>query len=114
VRTGLVRHYPVSELEDADCDAILRAVVVETYWFGRDVIAAGYNLHAAEHFEDVAVTAPDGNRFALEGWLAADGFELQFATGLRAVADADEALAHRCVALLERFPAGTGNAFCLR
>lgn len=114
VRTGLVRHYPVSELEEAVCDAILRAVVLETYWFGRDVIAAGNMLHAAERFEDVAVTTPDGDQFALEGWLAADGFELQFATGLRAVADADEALAHRCVTLLEPIPAGTGNAFCLR
>lgn len=112
-RTGLVRHYPVSELEDAAEDAVLRAVTLETYWFGRDVIAAGYELHSGERFEDVAVTSPEGDQFAVEGWLAADAFELQFATGLRAVADEDALLAQRCVTLLERIPAGTGNAFCV-
>jgi len=113
-RTGLVRHYPVVEIEQAADDAILRAVALETYWFGRDVIAAGYGLRAAERFEDVAVTSPDGDQFGVEGWLSGDAFELQFATGLRAVADESKLLAHRCVALLERIPAGTGNAACVR
>ena len=59
---------------------------------------------------DLAVVA----KVIAAGLLFGAVLPLVFATGLRAVADADEALAHRCVTLLEPIPAGTGNAFCLR